>query len=99
MVPLTSVVSGEVKALMGRHGVNQTRLAAWIGVTQTAISARLRGATEWKVCEIERIAEGFGVHPAALMGGYATGPNPGGGGTELPILSRQPSRPYVALAA
>lgn len=84
--PLTSIVSGEVRALMGRHGVSQTQLASWLGVNQTAISARLRGTTEWKVREIERIAEGFAVHPAALMGGYATGPNPPTSGEGLPIL-------------
>lgn len=74
--PLTERVSQEVKALMGRYGVSQVRLAAWLGLTQPAVSARLRGATEWKVAEIERVAEGFARHPAELMGGYATDPHP-----------------------
>lgn len=83
--PLTQIVSGEVKALLGRHGVSQAALGAWLGLTQPAVSARLRGATEWKVAEIERVAIGFGVHPAALMGGYANSPHPEPDGG-LPIL-------------
>lgn len=98
--PLTERVSGEVKALMGRYGVSQTELATWLGITQPAISARLRGATEWKVTEIDRVADGFGRHPAELMGGYATGPHPTPG-EGLPILRArddsnvQPSDPKV----
>lgn len=84
--PLNERVSREVRALMGRHEISQARLAAWLGVNQTAVSARLRGATEWKIKEIERVAEGFGVHPAALMGGYADSPHPGGPDGGIPLL-------------
>jgi hypothetical protein len=84
--PLTERVSQEVRALMGRHQVSQGRLAAWLGVNQTAVSARLRGATEWKVKEIERVAEGFAVHPASLMGGYAENPHPDGPDGGIPVL-------------
>lgn len=80
--PLVAIVSNEVRALLGRYDVSQTELAHWLGLTQPAVSARLRSATEWKVAEIERIAEGFNIHPAVLMGGYA--PNPPEG--PLPIL-------------
>lgn len=86
-LPLTARVSEEVKALMGRYTVNQTALAQWLGLHQTAVSDRLRGKTEWKVAEIERVAYGFAVHPAALLGGYATNPHPGGPDGGLPILS------------
>lgn len=81
-------ISQEVRALMGRYAVSQTRLAAWLGLNQTAVSARLRGSTEWKASDLQRVAEGFRVHPAELMGGYATSPRPGGpdGGSALPIL-------------
>lgn len=84
--PLSQRVSQEVRALMGRHQVSQERLAAWLGVNQTAVSARLRGVTEWKVSEIERVAEGFGIHPAALMGGHAENPRPGGPDGGVPLL-------------
>ena len=100
--PLTRRVSEEVRALMGRYGVSQATVAKWLGLTQPAVSSRLRGATEWKVAEIERIAYGFSRHPAELMGGYATtGPRPDGG-EGLPIMLRarrdsnpQPSDPKV----
>ena len=98
--PLTDVVSGEIRALMGRHGVTQTDLATWLDLKQASISSRLNGGTRWNLPEIERIAEGFGVHPAVLMGGYATSPHPDPDGG-LPILRArryskpQPSDPKV----
>lgn len=76
--PLVEHVSSEVRALIGRHSVSQTTLARWLGITQPAVSARLRGETEWKVSEIDRIAEGFGIHPSELMGGHYSGPRPDG---------------------
>jgi hypothetical protein len=100
--PLTKTVSGEVRALMGRHSVNQATLASWLGLHQTAMSKRLRGETEWKVSEIDGIARAFAVHPSELLGGYASGPRPDGG-EELPILRArryskpQPSDPNVRL--
>ncbi|MGW4097096.1 helix-turn-helix domain-containing protein [Mycobacterium sp. NPDC004974] len=79
---LVETVSYEVRALLGRYRVTQKDLAEWLGITQPAVSSRLRGETEWKVAEIEQMAEGFNIHPAVLMGGYA--PNPPEG--PLPIL-------------
>lgn len=98
--PLSDTLAREVKALMGRHDVNQTMLAEWLGINQTAVSARLRGATKWSLDDVERIAEGFAVHPAELMGGYATDPHPFPDGG-LPILcacrdsNPKPSDPKV----
>lgn len=83
--PLLARVTEEIKALMGRYGVTQMHLAAWLGKNQSVISDRLRGTTEWKVPELEAIAEGFNVHPAVLMGGYATTPRPDGPNEGLPI--------------
>lgn len=84
--PLVEHVSSEVRALIGRHSVSQTTLAQWLGITQPAVSSRLRGATEWKVSEIDRIAEGFGIHPSELLGGHYSGPRPDGP-DGLPIKS------------
>lgn len=92
-------ISQEVRALMGRYNVSQMRLAEWLGLNQTAVSARLRGSTDWKARDIERVAEGFAVHPAQLMGGYAAEPGPGGPGTSLPILAFDtPQYPVFTLA-
>lgn len=74
--PLAAVASAEVRSLMGRYGVTQMMLAEWLSIDQAAVSARLRGKTEWKLAEIERVAEGFAVHPAVLLGGRAEGPHP-----------------------
>lgn len=85
-------ISQEVRALMGRYSVSQMRLAEWLNLNQTAVSSRLRGTTDWKARDIERVAEGFAVHPAQLMGGYAAEPGPGGPGSSLPILSTDTPR-------
>lgn len=85
---------------MGRHAVSQARLAEWLGLHQTALSKRLRGETEWKVAEIDRIAQAFAVHPAALMGGYADTPNPDGdGGVPIVTTRRYVSRQLPTLVA
>lgn len=94
-LPLSERVSQEVKALMGRYSVSQVKLAGYLGIDQTAVSARLRGTTEWKVTDIERAAEGFGVHPAQLMGGYSP-EGPDSPGRVPPILGGQTSEPYLS---
>lgn len=93
-------IGQEVRALMGRYNVSQIQLAAWLGVTQSSVSSRLRGTTDWKARDIERVAAGFAIHPAQLMGGYAAEPGPGGPGNTLPILSTDtPRYPQVTRLA
>jgi hypothetical protein len=100
--PLAAVASAEVRSLMGRYGVTQMMLAEWLSIDQTAVSARLRGKTEWKLAEIERVAEWFAVHPAVLLGGRAEGPHPSPDGG-LPIVracrdsNPKPSDPKVVV--
>jgi sugar phosphate isomerase/epimerase len=91
--PLSGRVSEEIRALMGRYGVSQVALSQWVGFDQAGLSQRLRGKTEWKVSEIERVAQAFGVHPATLMGGYATGPNLGPDGGVPVLRARRDSNP------
>ena len=98
--PLSEVVSAEIRSLMGRYQVTQVMLASWLGVKQASISERLKGKSRWSLDEIDRVAAGFAVHPAELMGGYATGPHPEPDGG-LPILcacrdsNPKPSHPKV----
>ena len=90
---LPARVSEEIKALMGRYGISQVELAAWLGFDQAGVSQRLRGKTEWKLTEVERVAEAFGQHPAVLLGGYSPDgrPDPDDG---VPILrARRDSNP------
>lgn len=71
-------LNAEIKSLMGRYDVNQTKLADVLGVSQAGVSTRLRGTVPWKADELLTIAAAFGVHPAVLFGG--TAPASGGPG-------------------
>lgn len=65
---LAATVAAEVRAWRGRLNLSQSDLGRILGVTQTQISARLRGAMEFSFSEIETLAQAFGVSPAELMG-------------------------------
>lgn len=70
------LLNAEIKSLMGRFDVSQTLLAEWLGLSQPGVSSRLHGKASWKVEELLRVAEGFGLHPAYLLGGSnQIGPN------------------------
>ena len=59
---LGEVVSRAVRLLMAEHEVNQTALALVLGVTQTQVSARLRGKAQWSLDDLARLAAYFGRH-------------------------------------
>lgn len=61
-------ISGEVLALMGRHRVTQTTLAAYLGMKQSSLSDRLKCMTPWRVDELEAIAAYFDVPVTKLLG-------------------------------
>lgn len=63
----TLVVAGNVRALMARRGVSQQRLAEVLGLSQSAISKRLRGLTPWDVNEMGTIATAFEVPIGSLL--------------------------------
>jgi transcriptional regulator with XRE-family HTH domain len=68
--PLTTVVAEEVRILMARYPeVKQAHLSRLLGVTQSAISARLHGRTPFDANEIGLLASFFGVTPADLVTG------------------------------
>lgn len=73
------IISRTVRLLMADRQVNQTMLAVVLGITQTQVSARLRGRTPWHIADLEALAAYFGVSVPELVGGNA-GINPGGGG-------------------
>lgn len=77
---LNARVAEEVRVLMARHQVTQWDLAVLLDMTQASVSARLRGKTEWKVRDLQIVADAFGVHPSELLGGRAENPHPGPGG-------------------
>ena len=73
---ITSVVTGEIKAEMARRNYRQSDLALALGITQSQVSKRLRGAIPFDVVELDRIAAWLGVPLAVLVGGLG---RPGGG--------------------
>lgn len=62
-----AVTGANVKAEMARRGVNQTALAAVIGVTQPQVSARLRGIVAFNVNELHAVADFLDVDVTALL--------------------------------
>ena len=57
----------KIRAEMSRRGVSQSRLAEHLGLSQAAISARLRGITPVDVNELEKIARFFNIPTGALV--------------------------------
>lgn len=79
---LTDRVADEVRANMARARMTQTDLAVVLGLTQSAVSKRLRGKIAFSVDELEKISDALGVHPASLLGGIGVNsPSPTDGGT------------------
>jgi transcriptional regulator with XRE-family HTH domain len=64
---LGSVVGANVRALMAARGVSQKQMESILGVTQSAVSKRLRGVTPFDTSDLEAIADAFGVDPADLL--------------------------------
>ena len=92
---LGEVVSRAVRVLMAEHEVNQTALALVLGVTQTQVSARLRGKAHWSLDDLARLAAYFGVSVAELVGGSGGFVPPGGGERARRDSNPQPSDPKV----
>lgn len=53
---------------MARRGVTQTTLAGLLGLSQVAVSSRLRGVTAWRVSEIVAVADFLEVSVEHLLG-------------------------------
>lgn len=60
-------VGANVRAEMARAGLSQAALAAILGLSQPAISKRLRGIQAFDVDEVARAAEALGIDVASLM--------------------------------
>lgn len=61
-------VSEEILALMGRRRVSQTALSAAMGMSQSALSRKLRGYVPWDIDDMAAIARFFDVPVTALFG-------------------------------
>lgn len=56
-----------VKAEMARAGIGQVQLAARLGLSQTAVSSRLRGVVAFNVDELAAVARVLEVPISALV--------------------------------
>lgn len=64
---LAVVVGGNVRALMAVRKVSQMQMATILGVTQSAVSKRLRGVTPFDTDDLQAIGEAFDVEPMHLL--------------------------------
>lgn len=60
-------VAGEVRALLARRQISGKQLATHLGLSQFAVSRRLRGETPFSVDELAATAEWLGVPVASLL--------------------------------
>ncbi len=67
--PLHIKVASTVRAELARVGLRQIDLARALGMTQQAVSARLRGATPFGLSDLEVLSEMLGISPADLVAG------------------------------
>jgi HTH-type transcriptional regulator / antitoxin HigA len=67
-VPIADVSEADVlRELMRSGGLNQTALAKAVGIAQTTISSVLTGARSLTKGQVLKLAEFFGVAPAAFL--------------------------------
>ena len=60
-------LSDNVRAEMARHRITQTELAQALELSQSAVSRRLKGESEWTASEVMRLAQLFGIDPGRLF--------------------------------
>ena len=95
------IVAAEIRALLGRYGRTQTDLATRLGMSQSQLSKRLRGAIPFDTDELVKVADYFGVTVGSLFGeATQNAPRPDGpGGVSVERAWRdsnsQPSDPKV----
>lgn len=63
--------AANIRAEMARRSVRQIALAKHLGLSQTAVSRRLNGETEFSVAELVAVAGLLGVPAASLLGDVA----------------------------
>jgi transcriptional regulator with XRE-family HTH domain len=67
MSNLTEAVAAAVRAELARRGLRQQAVALALGLSQPAISDRLRGRTPFTLDDLERLARLLDIDPAELL--------------------------------
>lgn len=58
-----AIVAGNVRARAARLGLNQSGLAARLGVASNTVSLKWRGERDWKLSDLENVAEALECSP------------------------------------
>jgi len=64
---LAENVAAEIRAEMGRQRKSHEDLAQVLGIARSAVTVRLLGQRPFKLAEVERLAEYFGVPLSSLI--------------------------------
>lgn len=67
----SAIVAGNVRAEAARAGLTQGRLAEILGVSQQAVSDRLRGRTPLSVDDLVRLSDAMDVPLAQFLSAVA----------------------------
>ncbi|MEV5440912.1 helix-turn-helix transcriptional regulator [Streptomyces sp. NPDC052682] len=68
---LEATVNETIRLLMTRTGKRQVDVAEVIGITRASLSQRLLGKSNWKLNDLPKVANYFGLTVAELLSGYA----------------------------
>lgn len=68
---LEATLNETIRLLMTRTGRRQVDVAEVIGITRGSLSQRLLGNSNWKLNDLPRVAEYFGLTVSELLSGYA----------------------------
>jgi transcriptional regulator with XRE-family HTH domain len=67
---LEATVNETIRLLMTRTGKRQVDVAEVIGITRASLSQRLLGNANWKLNDLPKVAEFFGLTATELISGY-----------------------------
>jgi transcriptional regulator with XRE-family HTH domain len=65
--PFAATVVSEIRAEMGRIGVNQSEIAQRTGLKKSHLSTRLRGTLPLNLNELEEIANALNISASLLL--------------------------------
>lgn len=74
MESLEQRLNETVRHLLTRTGERHSDIAPLLGVNQSSMSARLRGASRWKLDDLAPVADHFGLTVCELISGYSAIP-------------------------
>lgn len=71
MRTLQEDITRQVKIYMSLNDLSQSKLGDLIGLSQTAVSSRLKGRVKWSLRDIEALNEYISIWHPALDGAFA----------------------------